>query len=59
MSISRKILMLVSGIFYLFFLVESIKLVLFFTQLFRGGESGAYKIKSVLFLFAFLGETKT
>ena len=33
---------------------------LFFTRLFRGGESGAYKIKPDLFLFAFglLASTK-
>ena len=30
---------------------NKLKLVLFFAQLFRGGESEAYKIKPVLFLF--------
>ena len=37
------------------------KLVLFYTQLLRGGKSGAYKIKTALFLFklGLLAATKT
>ena len=41
--------------------IVAIKLVLFFTRLFRGGELRAYKIKPVLFHYAvgFLAATKT
>ena len=66
MLISRKILILVSytifsPIFYSMVSIVAIKLVLFFTRLFRGGELRAYKIKPVLFHYAvgFLAATKT
>ena len=49
-----------SHIFRLLFLIDDIKPNLekkfktcYFRRLFRGGESGAYKIKTILFLFAF------
>ena len=52
---------ILSCIFGSMFIIDAInlnidrnsKLVLFFTRLFRGGKSGAYKIKPGLFLFAF------